>query len=819
MKPDIRAVLALAALPLAGGLAVCHAEELLRNGDFSGAWQPLTSTWETGTAEGEIPEQWQDISTWSGADTRYTRIPGPEGLETALRLEMLRANQPQSILNLRSAFDLLMDAGEAYAVTGWLRSPTEALVEIAIREHQPPRTRFFTALVTPGPEWQRVELMAAPQDTGTGRFFVSFRDPGVVEVAGLSVRRLPEDERPEAEPPADITAVRCVPSRGDLIRHSDIIAMYQEGDPEVLRKYRIDVVAWGVQLRATEEAIADRRAVIERAHEAGVRLHAVDCALIQEGGRFVVSGGERDSPTFPLFWQLRRDNEGTIRRLAEEGIDLTAETVLDIDGEWIGVPWLQRRWRIPMASVYSPAARQWFLEHMDAIAATGPTALHFDEPAMGSVALRSPNPGDFSEHAMRAFREWLRERPEEVWREAGVETLEGFDYRTVVREHGGPGPRVPLWREFVRFQLFTTRDLVRELRDRVREGVGRPIPLSMNANPGSWISLPLLELQDFMTTEVLHEARSRAMPTDPLLVYKLGDAVEQPVASTAHGHDWYEMKTDEHPVLVSGWIAMGYALGHHLMIPARAWVMDPVTGSDTYRPEVDHYACMAGFIKDNAQLLDGYESLSVVAVVVGCDAVERSRDILRQLAAQLADANIPFHVALEGNDLLARRVEAADLAGSSVVLRAMPALLPAEARERVAALAGDRPVEDYHGGPLPGVLPRPVGVEGAEGVWVLPRAVPGDPTAPVVVHLLNRDYDPEARQMTRKGPFTVSLDRRLFAGRAFSRAALHQPLLSEQLPQDGVLTETVEIAVEVQDGQVRLTIPHLDVWGVVALEE
>lgn len=815
---DIRAVLALTALPLAANLAVCHAEEILQNGDFSGGWQPLTSTWDTGTAEGEVPEQWQDVSTWSGADTRYARIPGPEGVATALRLEMLRAGLPQSVLQLRSAFDVPMEAGEAYAVTGWLRSPTETLVEIAVREHQPPRRRFFTALVSAGPGWQRVELLAAPQESGEGRFFVSFREPGIVEVAGLSVRCLPDDERPEAAPPTEITAVRCVPTREDLIRHSDIIAMYQEGDPEVLRKYRVDVVAWGGQMRAEEKAIADRRQVIERAHEAGVRLHAVDCALVQEGGRFVVSGGDRAGPTLGLFWELRRDNEGTIRRLAEAGIDLAAETVLDSDGDWIGVPWLQRRWRIPMASVYSPAARQWFLEHMDAIAATGPTALHFDEPSMGSYGLMSPGPGDFSDHAMTAFRDWLRARPEEVRQAASIDSLEGFDYRTVVREHGA-GPRAPLWREFVRFQLFTTVDFVRELRDRVRAGVGRDIPLSMNANPGSWIKLPFLELQDFMTTEVLHEARSRALPTDPLLVYKLGDAVGQPVAATAHGHDWYEMKTDEHPLLVSGWIALGYALGHHLMIPARAWVMDPVTGSDTYRPDSDHYACMAGFIKHVAHLLDGYEALSVVAVVVGCDAVERSRDALRELAAQLADANIPFHVALEGNDLLARRVDAADLDGASVVLRAVPALLPAEAADRVAELAGDRPVMDHFGGPLPGSLPRPVRVEGAEGVWVLPRAVPGDPTAPVVVHLLNRDYDAEARQMTAKGPFTVSLDRRLFPGRGFRAALLHQPRLLAELPQDAVLTETVPVGLELADDRVRLSVPRLDLWGVVELSE
>lgn len=805
-----------AAAVLAGGL--CHAESMLRNGDFSGEWAVLSSNWETGTAEGEIPEGWEDVSTWSGADTRYSRIPGPEGEGQALRLEMLAARQGNSTLNLRYGSDLTIEAGRAYVVSGWFRSPTETLVEVAIRQHQPPRINFFTALVTTDDEWQYVELVAAPRESGPSRFFVSFREPGTVDVANLSIRLLPEGQEPETAEPLPVAEVRCVPSRGELIRHSDIVAMYSESDPEVLRRYRIDVVAWGNQLQATEQAIADRRRLLERAHAAGVRFHAVDSALVQEGGRFVVAEGNRESPHAGLFWELRRDHEGTLRRLAEAGIDLTRETVLGIDGDWIGVPWLRNRFgRIPMASVYSPAARQWFLEHMDAIAATGPTALHFDEPNMGSYGLLNPDVGDFSDHAMRAFREWLGKRPAAVWQEAGIETLDGFDYREMVRAHGGPGRRVPLWREFVRFQLFTTVEQVRELRDRVRQGVGSPIPLSMNANAATWIKLPLLELQDFMTTEVSHEARTRQPPVDPLLIYKLGDAIGQPVATTAYGMDWYEMKTDEHPALVNSWLALGYGLGHHLMIPARAWVMDPVTGSDTYRPTHDHYVCMARFIKDVAHLLDGYEALSTVAVAVGCDAIERSRTNLRQLVFALADANIPFHMAIEGNDLLDRQIGAEHLAGATVIVQAVPALLSAAARNRIAAAAGERPVVDHFGGPLPGILPRPIQVEGAEGVWVLPRAIPGNAEAPVAVHLLNRDYAPEARRMVRKGPFTLRLDERLFSGREFAAASLHQPILTAELPADGVTRETVELPVVRRDGQVEIRIPSLDTWGVIEL--
>lgn len=793
------------------------AEEMLRNGDFEGEWQPLDSTIDGATAQGQVPDGWQDVSTWSGASTRYTRVPGADGKGSAVRLELLRMDRPNALLQMRSAFDVPMQAGGVYEIRAQLRSSTSTPVELHIRQHEEPRIRFWQTVAPAGPAWREFRFMAEPIDSGSARFFVTLRQRGTVEVDSVSMTRLPDSARQMPAEPIRITGARCVRTRGDLIKHSDIIAMYQEGKAETLRKYRIDIVAWGSQLRTDEKTIAARRGLIRMAHDAGVRMHAVDCAMVQEGGRFVVSQGQRDSPNLPLFWELRKDNERTLARLADLGVDLTRDTVLDVNGDWVPVPWLAKRWRIPTASVYSPAARRWFFEQMDAIGSTGATALHFDEPAMGSYGVRHQSPGDFSDHAMAAFREWLGERPPAVWQEAGVKSLADFNYREFVLAHGGDPRSAPLWREFVRFQLLTTRDLVAELRDRVREKVGRDMPLSMNANASSWIKLPFLALQDFMTTEVPHVAGTCRPPIPPLLVYKLGDAFRQPVASTAHGHDWYLIREDERPLLVCTWLAMSYALGHHLMMPCKAWVMSPIEGSSNYRPTTDHYACMAHFIKSTARLLDHRQTISTVAVVVACDAIERDLSSLNALAARLAAANVPFSVAVEGNDLLERQVTAEDLEGCSAILLASPAFLSDETMERVRKLAGDRPVAEHFGSSLPGFLPRPIKVQGAENVWVLPRAVPGDREAPAVVHLLNRDYDPDARAMRPKGPFTVTLDARLFGGREFKTATMHQPRLLAELPADGDVTTSANVELKQDAEQIELEIPNLELWGVVEL--
>lgn len=614
-----------------------------------------------------------------------------------------------------------------------------------------------------------------------------------------------------------IRAARCVSNTGDLIRHSDVIAMRPEPSAETYRKYCIDIVAWGAGVGFDEESAARQRRLVEVSRSAGVRLHAVDLVAVSEGSRCVISGGEIDSPKSAVYGQRQQSYDDMMKRLTELGVDLNHGSVLDIHGNWVRVPWGGPNRNLPMASVYWPAARQWYMRKMETIAATGGTILHIDEPVLGSYGLVAESPGDFSEYAIDAFREWLNERPAEIWQEAGVQSLDDFNYRDFVLSHGGDARSAPLWREFVRFQLSATADFIREMRDYLRARTGLSIPVSMNANPSTWYKLALLPVQDLMTTEVGHEAKRLGMPVTPLLVYKFGDAIGQPVVTTAHGGEWHEMFVDPHPVLVCSWLAMGYALGHQLMMPVKAWMTPRVNGSDAYRPSSDHYACVAHFVKRVKHLLDGHEAISCLGVVLGCDAIQHDVGALKMLLLRLADMNVPFNLAVEGNDLFLREVKAQDLDGCWAVLAASPDFLTVEARGRIMELAGDRPVSEYSGGDLPEFLPRPIRVEGADRVWVLPRMVPGDESAPVAVHLLNRDYDTKKRQMRSKDNFSVVFDSSLFGGRKFESAVLHQPILTAELPVDGDVDQVTPLTLE-QDGDViTLTVPGLDMWGIVEM--
>jgi hypothetical protein len=108
-------------------------------------------------------------------------------------------------------------------------------------------------------------------------------------------------------------------------------------------------------------------------------------------------------------------------------------------------------------------------------------------------------------------------------------------------------------------------------------------------------------------------------------------------------------------------------------------------------------------------------------------------------------------------------------------------------------------------------------VEGAANIWVLPRAVPDDRTAPIVVHLLNRDYDAQKRDLVTKGPFKVLLDKALLGGRNFTRARLYQPRLVETFPGDEQVKMVTPVAVSCQGEFIELAVPSLHLWGVAEM--
>ncbi len=85
----------------------------------------------------------------------------------------------------------------------------------------------------------------------------------------------------------------------------------------------------------------------------------------------------------------------------------------------------------------------------------------------------------------------------------------------------------------------------------------------------------------------------------------------------------------------------------------------------------------------------------------------------------------------------------------------------------------------------------------------------------MVVHLLNCDYDPQARAMKEKGPFTLTIHRSLLAGIRVSGALLHLPPLPGKRGNGG--DRQVALQIRRLPDAYEITIPSLTFWGLLEL--
>lgn len=84
--------------------------------------------------------------------------------------------------------------------------------------------------------------------------------------------------------------------------------------------------------------------------------------------------------------------------------------------------------------------------------------------------------------------------------------------------------------------------------------------------------------------------------------------------------------------------------------------------------------------------------------------------------------------------------------------------------------------------------------------------MPGNAEKPVVLHLLNQDYDGQGDIMRPPQRFTIRLRRDLFPERQFTTATLHAPS-----PQ------SVRLDMRVDTAHIEIDVPELSLWGLIEL--
>ena len=574
--------------------------------------------------------------------------------------------------------------------------------------------------------------------------------------------------------------LRAVEPAERAIHRSDVVFMYD--NPAMYEPYGCTVLGWA------GHAAKDR---VEEAHRQGVRRFSGSVGFLTE-----------------------------FRRVIDFSDDFLDAACRNFAGEPFIVPWLwDHHHQHKGHGAYwwctnSPLYRQYLDARLEEVIASGVDGLHIDDyrGASGSATWLG---GCFCRHCMAAFGQYLAENvPQRKLDELGIGDLAGFDYRQFLLSRGVKPEEyqkkrsgLPLAAEFYDFQVKAANGFVVEYYGRAKRLAAKPLSLCVNSGLNSPHSLMIAPHLSYFCCEVTHNAASLAVPEHPVYVYKLADGLDRPVTSTASGQDWAHVMEHNLSGLVRTWVALSYAYGHNLMAPHRQWCYTQEKGTHWYTGPAEEYAWLYRFVRQNARLLDGYEAVAPVAVVYDNAARRKGRGNIEPISTALAERNVPFTVVVAGDDWLDYRLEAKRLGRFKAVIVPKQLDMDEPQRELIEQVRSDgRLIVWPDQKRLERLVPTPVVVEGSEQVGVVPRAISGDETSPVVVHLLNRRYDGEKDSMIPQQQFTLRLRCDLLGGRRFTRATLHAPK-----------TEPVALELTSDGKYTTVKVPELKLWGIVEL--
>lgn len=547
-----------------------------------------------------------------------------------------------------------------------------------------------------------------------------------------------------------------------VLKHSDVVFMYQ-ASRQAYVDYGATVLAWGG--RPTEKSLQEAE---------GLKFFG-SVGMVTEFSRYY----ERFPDTY------------------EQGL------CRNVDGQPFKVPWLtdHQHKGIPYwwCCTRQPLFRQYLEERVADTVKAGAHGVHIDDHLGTAGGLHQG--GCFCDRCVVEFRDYLTALPRTELERLGVPDAANFNVREVFRSWRDekPGRKIeqhPLYRHFRIFQFRGAAKFMAELRALAARTAGRPIPMGANACLTWGPHLNDFQSLDLFSAEIPHHAEARRFSDEPLVAYRMADAVGRPLASTASGHDWAFIKEQNLPGLVQGWIALGYAAGHSLMAPNRQWCYTPEKGTHWYEGPKDKFAPLFQFVRQHAALFDDYQNHADVTVAYAQRTYDRDSHRIIGPCSRLAAANVSYRLALGGDEIVDHPLPAEELRRTARLLVIEPEdFLPAD-REALATLQTAKRYESIEQA-LADVTPA-VKVEAESPVRVLPRVKPGR----AVVHLLNCNYAPAQDDTPSVKPLRVRLNLGALGVAGARQARCHAP---GQEP----------LTLPIQGDTV--TVPELRGWAILEL--
>ena len=471
----------------------------------------------------------------------------------------------------------------------------------------------------------------------------------------------------------------------------------------------------------------------------------------------------------------------------------------------------------------SPKFREYLKRNVKVAMESGAEGIMMDDP-LGTAFVALWAAGCYCSHCMTKFQKYLKENyTQSELMKKGIVDVELFDLRKYHLEFANlPAKKRLLYKEFLDFQFVSSAEMFREVMNYALKIRRKPVPVSGNINPANRFFGHLLTDVDYYACECRMSATSGFInEATSLLTFKIADALNRPASIMGYGTDHAFIAEKNLPGMIRCWVAEAYAFGNYFKAPYTLWAYSKDKGAHYYQPRhKSEVAPMYQFIKYHADFFDDYEVVTKVALVLSYKAYRKGSKSVETLINQLADLNMPFEIIIAGDKALKVHFVADELAKYDTVIVPSDAILApvdGEVLRRFKANGGmliDN-IEELD-------LSTQIKIVGAEKIRATLRSASDDLNRPIVVHLLNRDYDVSFDSCRPKTNFLVRIPKALcqasqILGVRYVRPNSWEPQKAGYFLRPQRKLPDLDLKFRMTQDNIEVTVPSLDTCGIIVL--
>lgn len=572
-------------------------------------------------------------------------------------------------------------------------------------------------------------------------------------------------------------------------KKSDVIA-YSSGTIENYKDYGVSFVPWGGYPRPDALSIEKFCKKIDDAQKVGTKIGAK-------------IGTRTDFAGFIIGY-----SEDAV--LSAQTKDLTGKAFIVPDSPNLTVKGHPAYW----FSTNNTTFQAYLKNNAERAIRCKPYGLMMDDP-LGDAAIVLWHDGEYSNNSIHGFRNYLMSNFTAAQLEQnGISDIVTFDIKEYHQAYSQLSKENrPLRKELVDFQLKSSSEMFKDVTSYALGKLGQRVPVGGNIDPTAPYSGYLLINVDYYSFECAMNAKS-GNPNNgrSLFSYKIADALQRPAVIMGSGEDHAFVQDNNLPGMIRAWVAEAYAFGNYFSAPYYLWAYKNGV-SYSYQPRSSQeFAPLYQFIKNHGSLFDDYSTVSKTALVLAYKNYAQYQTQIVSLTKKLADESIPFDVVIAGDDVLGLHLSVSQLKKYDNLIVPDYGLLSVD-DITVINDSGKTIVNnvDYLD------ISSQLKIKGATGIRATLRAVKNDNTKPVVVHLLNGDYDVITDTCSGKHKFVVSIPKILLKNIVTKVKYVRPPSWSTRALSVTRNYPDAELVFTSTDDTIEISVPLLDVWGILVL--